>query len=435
MRGHWEYRAGGHTTGESQAVGLGAEGWGKVGAGGHWGDRAGGRVEGTGLGAPLRDHPKGCERRRWQGHRAAGAGGRRWGHGAGGTGGRRPRGGGLCPPPATQSIIWGWWVPSSLPPGLPLQYRSLEELCGPPPPPSQEVSLTPTRPGGRCIGTSQLAEGALPAPPPALPRCQSQQELLAQGAGVSGGQVAPRGHRAPPALSPPEPPQPRWCSLSPPSLCTLLSSTRTLHLQPVPPPAPPHPQPHPPAPPTPPPASPPCTPQPYPLHRPPAPPTTPPCFAHPHPPSFARSPPCTPPPPRTPAPSNPALAAAASSSPWGSGGSAGGRGGAPPPAAGSRGAGAARPRAAGGSRAGGAPGGGAGAAGGAGAGAGGAAKRLRGSDCKTLMRAGQGAGECGGLGAGQGGTGGGGRARGHWGGGRARGHGGVGGRARGHCRG
>ncbi|KAM9264996.1 rho GTPase-activating protein 9 [Morus bassanus] len=79
---------------------------------------------------------------------------------------------------------------STLPPshpvgtGLPPQYRSLEDLRGPPPAPSPEATLTPTRPVGRCISTSQLAEGALPAPPSALPRCQSQQELLAQGTGV-----------------------------------------------------------------------------------------------------------------------------------------------------------------------------------------------------------------------------------------------------------
>ncbi|KAM6231056.1 rho GTPase-activating protein 9 isoform 3-T3 [Spheniscus humboldti] len=68
--------------------------------------------------------------------------------------------------------------------GLPPQYRSLEDLCGSPPATPQEARLTPTSLMGRCISTSQLAEGALPAPPPAVPRCQSQQELLAQGTGV-----------------------------------------------------------------------------------------------------------------------------------------------------------------------------------------------------------------------------------------------------------
>ncbi|XP_074420942.1 rho GTPase-activating protein 9 isoform X4 [Larus michahellis] len=57
--------------------------------------------------------------------------------------------------------------------GLPPQYRSLEDLRVPPPARPQEATLAPTR----CTSTSQLAEGALPAPPPALPRCQSQQEL------------------------------------------------------------------------------------------------------------------------------------------------------------------------------------------------------------------------------------------------------------------
>ncbi|KAM9252226.1 LOW QUALITY PROTEIN: rho GTPase-activating protein 9 [Cariama cristata] len=80
---------------------------------------------------------------------------------------------------------------STLPPsqpagtGLPPQHRSLEDLCGPPPPPPQEARLTSTRSVGHCISTSQLAEGALPTSPSALPRCQSQQELLAQGTGVS----------------------------------------------------------------------------------------------------------------------------------------------------------------------------------------------------------------------------------------------------------
>ncbi|NXH68942.1 RHG09 protein, partial [Hydrobates tethys] len=65
---------------------------------------------------------------------------------------------------------------STLPPsqpagtGLPPQYRSLEDLCGPPPHPPQEARLTPICPVGHCISTSQLAEGALPAPPPALPQ-------------------------------------------------------------------------------------------------------------------------------------------------------------------------------------------------------------------------------------------------------------------------
>ncbi|KAM6364802.1 LOW QUALITY PROTEIN: rho GTPase-activating protein 9 [Pluvialis apricaria] len=64
--------------------------------------------------------------------------------------------------------------------GLPPQYRSLEDLRGPPPAPPREAALTPTC----CTSTSQLAEGVLPAPPPALPRCQSQQELLGQGTGL-----------------------------------------------------------------------------------------------------------------------------------------------------------------------------------------------------------------------------------------------------------
>ncbi|KAF1612440.1 UNVERIFIED_CONTAM: Rho GTPase-activating protein 9, partial [Eudyptes robustus] len=68
--------------------------------------------------------------------------------------------------------------------GLPPQYRSLEDLCGSPPATPQEARLTPMSPMGRCISTSQLAEGALPAPPPTVPRCQSQQELLAQDTGV-----------------------------------------------------------------------------------------------------------------------------------------------------------------------------------------------------------------------------------------------------------
>ncbi|NXT31578.1 RHG09 protein, partial [Pelecanoides urinatrix] len=59
--------------------------------------------------------------------------------------------------------------------GLPPQYRSLEDLCSPPPAPHQEARLTPTCPMGRCISTSHVAEGAL--------QCQSQQELLAQGTG------------------------------------------------------------------------------------------------------------------------------------------------------------------------------------------------------------------------------------------------------------
>ncbi|NXK55575.1 RHG09 protein, partial [Chauna torquata] len=67
--------------------------------------------------------------------------------------------------------------------GLLPQYRSLENLYGPPPAPPQEARLTPMRPVGRSISTSQLAGGALPAPP-ALPRCQSQQELLAQSTGI-----------------------------------------------------------------------------------------------------------------------------------------------------------------------------------------------------------------------------------------------------------
>ncbi|KAM9617154.1 rho GTPase-activating protein 9 isoform 2-T2 [Morphnus guianensis] len=77
-------------------------------------------------------------------------------------------------------------LPPSQPAGmsLPPQYRSLEDLCGPPLPPPQEASLTPNSPKGCCISTSQLAEGALPTPSSALSQCQSQQELLAQGTGV-----------------------------------------------------------------------------------------------------------------------------------------------------------------------------------------------------------------------------------------------------------
>ncbi|NXS72265.1 RHG09 protein, partial [Pandion haliaetus] len=51
---------------------------------------------------------------------------------------------------------------------LPPQYHSLEDLCGPPLAPPQEATLTPNRPMGCCISTSQLAEGALPAPSSAL---------------------------------------------------------------------------------------------------------------------------------------------------------------------------------------------------------------------------------------------------------------------------
>ncbi|NXC44598.1 RHG09 protein, partial [Penelope pileata] len=75
--------------------------------------------------------------------------------------------------------------PSSLPAlkGLPPQYHSLEELCGAPSPPSPEARPTPLRPVG--CSSSQLPGGALPTPSPsALTRCQSQQELLAQGTGV-----------------------------------------------------------------------------------------------------------------------------------------------------------------------------------------------------------------------------------------------------------
>ncbi|XP_042652857.1 rho GTPase-activating protein 9-like isoform X2 [Tyto alba] len=60
--------------------------------------------------------------------------------------------------------------------GRPLQYCSLEDLCGPPPAPPEGARLTPPHALGRCISTSQLAEGA-------LPRCQSQQEPLAPGTG------------------------------------------------------------------------------------------------------------------------------------------------------------------------------------------------------------------------------------------------------------
>ncbi|PKU34129.1 rho gtpase-activating protein 9 [Limosa lapponica baueri] len=57
--------------------------------------------------------------------------------------------------------------------GLSPQYRSLEDLCSPSLPPPQVAPVAPTR----HTSTSQLAEGDLPAAPPALPRCQSQQEL------------------------------------------------------------------------------------------------------------------------------------------------------------------------------------------------------------------------------------------------------------------
>ncbi|XP_074021047.1 rho GTPase-activating protein 9 [Numenius arquata] len=57
--------------------------------------------------------------------------------------------------------------------GLSPQYRSLEDLCSPSLRPPQEATLAPTRP----TSTSQLAEGDVPAAPPALPQCQSQQEL------------------------------------------------------------------------------------------------------------------------------------------------------------------------------------------------------------------------------------------------------------------
>lgn len=121
------------------------------------------------------------------------------GLGVRGAGGQWGKHGGHLQP---GSIIWGGWVPPSLPPGLPPQYRSLEDLRGPPPAPPREAALTPTS----CSSTSQLAEGVLPAPPPALPRCQSQQELLGRGTGVSGGQVTPGGHPVSPALFPAEPP-------------------------------------------------------------------------------------------------------------------------------------------------------------------------------------------------------------------------------------
>ncbi|NXW95072.1 RHG09 protein, partial [Alopecoenas beccarii] len=61
---------------------------------------------------------------------------------------------------------------------------SLEDPCGPPLPPAQEARLTPTSPAGRCISTSRLAEGTVPAQPSALPRCPSLQELPAKGTGV-----------------------------------------------------------------------------------------------------------------------------------------------------------------------------------------------------------------------------------------------------------
>ncbi|XP_068266940.1 rho GTPase-activating protein 9 isoform X3 [Nyctibius grandis] len=75
-------------------------------------------------------------------------------------------------------------LPPSQPPGLPPQYRSLDDLCGPPPAPPPDARVTPTCPVGHCIGRSQLTEGALPAAPPTLLRCQSHQELLAQDTGV-----------------------------------------------------------------------------------------------------------------------------------------------------------------------------------------------------------------------------------------------------------
>ncbi|NXG78624.1 RHG09 protein, partial [Baryphthengus martii] len=64
---------------------------------------------------------------------------------------------------------------STLPPsqpaeGLPPQYSSLEDLCDLLPPPPQDSGLTPPCPVGHCISISQLAEGALPSPPPALPQ-------------------------------------------------------------------------------------------------------------------------------------------------------------------------------------------------------------------------------------------------------------------------
>ncbi|NXF40692.1 RHG09 protein, partial [Nyctibius bracteatus] len=57
---------------------------------------------------------------------------------------------------------------SSLPPGLPPQYRSLDDLCGPTPGPPPDARVTPTSPVGQCISMSQLTEGALPAAPPTL---------------------------------------------------------------------------------------------------------------------------------------------------------------------------------------------------------------------------------------------------------------------------
>lgn len=265
-----------------------------------------------------------------------------------GAGGRRTlgktglglRGEGHCPPPATWSVILGLWVPPSHP-GLRQHYCSLDDLCGPPLPPTQEATLTPTGSGGRCISTSQLAEGAMPTHPPALPRCQS---LLAKGTGVSGARWPPRGHPVPPALFPSEALQPCQYSLSlhtpqhlhPPSLipqpesptCILAlhpSTPCTLNLTHL------HPQPCRPASPT-------CTPlhpQPHPLHCPPAPPQTLPLLHHPLAPCATLNfislycPPASPaapnfspllhslhiPTPCTSAPSNPALAAAASSSP------------------------------------------------------------------------------------------------------------------------
>ncbi|NXE16652.1 RHG09 protein, partial [Lophotis ruficrista] len=74
-------------------------------------------------------------------------------------------------------------LPASQPAGTGLlpQYRSLEDLCAPP----SEARLPPTRPVGLCVSASQLPGEALPTSPPALPRGQAPQELLALGTGVT----------------------------------------------------------------------------------------------------------------------------------------------------------------------------------------------------------------------------------------------------------
>ncbi|KAM6038983.1 rho GTPase-activating protein 9 [Chlamydotis macqueenii] len=51
--------------------------------------------------------------------------------------------------------------------------------------PTSEARLPPTRPVGLCVSASQLPGEALPTSPPALPRGQAPQELLALGTGVT----------------------------------------------------------------------------------------------------------------------------------------------------------------------------------------------------------------------------------------------------------